>query len=170
MAPVTWLLLSSRLPREPSRLRLAVWRRMRRLGAVLVNDAIWVVPAEPRTRESFEWLVQEIGDAGGSAYAWEASSLGGAQDQELVARFRSESEARCQAIVAEGEKVTRAARSRRKANRGSQRRALRALTRALRLERQRDWFRSPAWPAADRALKSALRAAEEAESQETREG
>jgi hypothetical protein len=142
---------------------------MRRLGAVLVNDALWVVPAEPRTRESFEWLVQEIAEAGGSAFAWEATSLGSSQDQDLVTRFRSEAEARCQAIVEEGEKVARAARARRKANPGRQRRALRALTRALRLERQRDWFRSPAWPAADRALKAALRAVEEAESQETGE-
>jgi NAD(P)-dependent dehydrogenase (short-subunit alcohol dehydrogenase family) len=70
MAAAPWVLLSSRLPREPSRLRLAVWRRLRRLGAVLLNDAIWVLPADAKTREAFEWLAEEIGEQGGTARAY----------------------------------------------------------------------------------------------------
>src|SRR6266542_594121 len=84
VAQATWILLSSRLPREPSRLRLAVWRRLKRLGAVLLHDAVWVLPADAKTREAFEWLAEEIGEQGGTAFVWEALSLDEPQNRERV--------------------------------------------------------------------------------------
>src|SRR5947207_3601298 len=94
MAPITWILLSSRLPREPSRLRLAVWRRLKRLGAVLIHDAVWMLPADAKTREAFEWLAEEIEEQGGTAWVWEAVGLSGAQDRAAVESFRREADAR----------------------------------------------------------------------------
>ena len=75
MAAIAWILLSSRLPREPSRLRLAIWRRLKRLGAVLIHDAVWMLPADAKTREAFEWLAEEIEEQGGTAWVWEAAGL-----------------------------------------------------------------------------------------------
>src|SRR6478672_6405829 len=79
---IAWILLSSRLPREPSRLRLGVWRRLKRLGAVLIHDAVWTLPADAKTREACEWLAEEIEEQGGTAWVWEAASLSADQDRE----------------------------------------------------------------------------------------
>jgi hypothetical protein len=146
MPPLRWVLLSSRLPREPSRLRLGVWRRLRRLGAVLLHDAVWVLPADPKTREAFEWLAEEIVEQGGTAFVWEATSLDEPQNRELVRRLRAEADARYAALAQSARDILRAvgrARSRTAPReRRTALRQLRGLERALRLERRRDYFRA----------------------------
>ena len=57
------MLLSYRLPREPSRLRLAVWRRLKRLGATVLHDAVWLLPADAKTWEA-------IPDRGSTSVQW----------------------------------------------------------------------------------------------------
>lgn len=42
-----WLVLVVRVPAEPSRHRVAVWRELRRVGALLLSQATWAVPDVP---------------------------------------------------------------------------------------------------------------------------
>jgi hypothetical protein len=159
MAPVRWVLLSSRLPREPSRLRLGIWRRLRRLGALLLHDAVWVLPADAKTREAFEWLAEEISEQGGTAFVWEALSLDEPQNRELVRRFRAEADARYAALAHSARRILQTARSRRRAARIDVRAALRqlkGLERGLRLERRRDYFRAPGRGDAETAVAIAI--------------
>lgn len=81
----TWLLLHYKLPNKPSALRVYVWRKLKRLGAVLLHDAVWVLPDQPRTAEQLQWLAVEIQEMGGEAYSWKAAVLFG-QDEESLAR------------------------------------------------------------------------------------
>ena len=104
----SWVLLSSRLPREPSRLRLAVWRRLKRTGAVLLHDAVWVLPADPATREAVEWLAEEIEEQGGTAFVWEAAGLSSEQDRHLMDLFRRDADARYAEIEATARAIQRA--------------------------------------------------------------
>jgi len=67
---VRWVLLSYRLPREPSTPRIAVWRKLRRLGAVQVLDGLAGLPLNPRNRERLEWLADEVLEAGGESGLW----------------------------------------------------------------------------------------------------
>ena len=161
MAPPPWVLLSYRLPREPSRLRLAVWRRLKRLGATVLHDAVWLLPADARTREAFEWLAEEIEEQGGTAFIWEASSFGTAQDSAIVAEFRTEADERYAAIADSAAALSRLARRRRPPGRArldQARRQLAGLERALRLESRRDHFRAPGRRRAEDALRAAIRA------------
>src|SRR5215211_4682810 len=107
MASLAWILLTSRLPREPSRLRLAIWRRLKRLGAVLIHDAVWLLPADAKTREAFEWLAEEIEEQGGTAFVWEAVSLGAAQDSAIVVQFRTAADERYAAIAESAQALRR---------------------------------------------------------------
>lgn len=161
MAQATWILLSSRLPRDPSRLRLAVWRRLKRLGAVLLHDAVWVLPADAKNREAFEWLADEIAEQGGTAFVWEAESLSADQDRGLVEVFRSEADARYSAIASSARAIRRAAVGRSRRLRPAQiahaLRQLRGLDRAFRLERRRDHFRAPDRALAETAVQDAIR-------------
>jgi len=156
----SWVLLSSRLPRVPTRLRLAVWRRLRRAGAILLHDAVWVLPADPATREAVEWLAQEIEEQGGTAFAWEAASLGREQDRDLARRFREEADARYVEIARSARAIRSAALRRRSSRRPASLaaqalRQLRGLERALREERRRDWFRAPGRGEAEQAVRAA---------------
>jgi len=149
----SWILLSSRLPRDPSRLRLAAWRRLKRLGAVLLHDAIWILPDDSRTREAFEWLAQEAEEQGGSGFVWQSIALSPDKDRRLVDQFRHQADMRYAEIARSAQAIGGAVlRGRRRGARvrpppqdtlSHALRQLRGLERALRLEHRRDYFRAP---------------------------
>ncbi|MEO8609991.1 MAG: Chromate resistance protein ChrB [Chloroflexota bacterium] len=89
---MTWLLLAYQIPSEPSARRVAVWRKLKRLGALLLHDSLWVLPANPHTREQFQWLAGEIIDFGGEATFWEGELLVGGEQANLVGQFREQVE------------------------------------------------------------------------------
>jgi hypothetical protein len=143
------VLLVYRLPREPSRHRVAVWRKLRDLGALYLQDGVAALPEDAVTREQLEWLQLRVREAGGEATLWEARP--GTMAEEAV---RSSREEAYKAIIA------RAQRLRRKAQMGggalSER--LGKLEREFRAERRRDYFRSPLRLEAAGALKAAREA------------
>ena len=83
----TWLLIHYKLPNKPSALRVYVWRKLKRLGAVLLHEAIWVLPDLPRTAEQVQWLTAEIQEMGGEAYSWRASAILGDDDKSITQKF-----------------------------------------------------------------------------------
>ena len=148
------MLLVYRLPREPSRHRVAVWRKLRDLGALYLQDGVAALPEDAVTREQLEWLQLRVREAGGEATLWEARPGTMAEEAELVEAFRSSREEAYKAIIA------RAQRLRRKAQMGgSVFEQLGKLERGFRAERRRDYFRSPLRLQAAEALKAAREAA-----------
>lgn len=87
---VKWLLLHYKLPAEPSALRVYVWRKLKRMGAILYQDAVWVLPCTPRTQELFLWLVAEIVEMGGEAALWDAQPILAGKDDNLVGEFQKQ--------------------------------------------------------------------------------
>ena len=85
---ISWVLLVYKIPREPTASRATAWRKLKRLGALLLHDAVWVLPATPWTREQFQWLAVEIGELGGEAYVWESRLLLNGQEDALVRQFQ----------------------------------------------------------------------------------
>src|SRR5262244_2258797 len=96
-----WLVLVYKVPREPTAIRASVWRKLKRLGALLLHDAVWVLPATPWTREQFQWLAVEILELGGEALLWESSLVSPSQEDSLRAQFQSRVDAVYQEILAE---------------------------------------------------------------------
>jgi len=90
VAPVRWVLLTYSIASEPAAPRVYVWRKLKRLGAVLVDGAVWVLPATPRTQEQFQWLAAEISELGGEATLWEADATMAGQAEALVAQFMAQ--------------------------------------------------------------------------------
>jgi DNA-binding transcriptional regulator PaaX len=79
----SWLLFLYKVPHEPSSHRVYVWRKLKRLGAVLLHDSAWVLPMTPRSQEQFQLLALEIARIGGDSLLWEARLAAGAQDEAL---------------------------------------------------------------------------------------
>jgi hypothetical protein len=87
-SPSRWLLLIHQIPPRPSSVRVKVWRRLQRLGAVAVKSSVYVLPATEEAREDFEWVLREIAEGGGDAVLCEAVLAGGLTDEEVEDLFR----------------------------------------------------------------------------------
>jgi Protein ChrB, N-terminal len=146
-----WVLLVYRMPREPSRHRVAVWRRLRDLGALYLQDGVAALPEDAVTREQLEWLQLRVREAGGEATLWEGRPGTVAEEAELVDAFRSSREEAYRDIIAGAERLRRKAEM----GGGSVLEQLGKLERAFRAERRRDYFRSSLRLEAAEALKAA---------------
>jgi hypothetical protein len=62
---VSWRLITYRLPAEPSRHRVAVWRELRRLGAVPLQQGTWVLPEGEGFDDGLTQVIATISAAGG---------------------------------------------------------------------------------------------------------
>jgi hypothetical protein len=153
------VLLVYRLPREPSRHRVAVWRKLRDFGALYLKDGVAALPEDAVTREQLEWLQLRVREAGGEATLWEARPGTVAEEAALVEAFRSSREEAYRAIISGAERL------RRKAQMGGAALSeqLRKLEREFRAERRRDYFRSPLRGEAEAALKAAREAVRDRE-------
>lgn len=136
----SWVLLAYRLPREPSTPRIALWRRLRRLGALQLLDGLVALPLRDDTREQLEWLADEVLEAGGEATVWLAEPGSAAEGRALEARMRDAAAHEYRAIAAE------AAR-----HRG---RGIARLRRTLRAIRARDYFEAAERESAESAVEA----------------
>jgi hypothetical protein len=131
-----WVLLCYRMPREPSTPRIAVWRKLKRLGVAQLVDGLVALPANARTREQLEWIADEVVEAGGHASLWLAHPATSTQERE-VARAMADTRAdEYETVIDEATAALRGdARTRTKA-------AVRLRAELRRIER-RDFFPPP---------------------------
>lgn len=132
-----WVLLAYRLPRQPSTARVAVWRKLRRLGVVQVTDGLVGLPFDARTKEQLEWLADEVTEAGGEASIWVAEPATAAHERALAAQMSD-------AVAQEYRAVTDQARAAETDTAVVRRRTLARLRRELRRVEARDYFPSAA--------------------------
>jgi hypothetical protein len=76
----TWLVLIYRIPSEPTRLRAAVWRRLKGLGAVYLQNSVATLPAGPASERALRKLRREILEMGGTAQLLSSQALAGQPD------------------------------------------------------------------------------------------
>jgi hypothetical protein len=96
---ITWLLLTYTLPSEPSARRVYIWRKLKRLGAITIFDAVWVLPDNPHTHEQFQWLAAEIQEMGGEAMFWKAQAELAGQEENLIGQFQVQVEKNIRALM-----------------------------------------------------------------------
>lgn len=87
-----WVLLIYTMPREPTAPRVAAWRKLKKLGALRLHDAAWVLPATPATIAHMQWLMTEIQEGHGEASVWHAAGHTPAQDADLIHQFTEQAE------------------------------------------------------------------------------
>jgi Protein ChrB, N-terminal len=150
-----WVLLAYRLPREPSTPRIAIWRKLKRLGAAQLLDGLVALPLDSRNRERLEWLAEEVTDAAGEATIWVGELGSAAQERELAARMGEAAAGEYRAVIEEAAKLRAQAPGRR-------RRSLSRLRRELRRVRARDYFPPPERELARQAVEQLEIALEEA--------
>jgi hypothetical protein len=142
-------MLCYRMPREPSTPRIAVWRKLKRLGVAQLADGLVTLPADARTREQLEWIADEITEAGGEASIWLAQPASAAQERDLAHRMATARAGEYSAVTAEAEAAATAGP--REAHRTGER--LRAELRRL---GRRDYFPPPERDVAHAAVRALL--------------
>ena len=82
-----WLVLIYRVPSEPSRLRAAVWRRLKSLGAIYLQNSAAALPAGPSAERALRKLRSQILDMQGTAVLLSCGVLAG--EPEVRAAFQA---------------------------------------------------------------------------------
>jgi hypothetical protein len=153
-----WLILVHQLPPRPSNLRVRVWRRLQQVGAVVLRNSLYVLPATDEAREDFNWVREEIRTAGGQVSVLEASAVDGYTDRELMQQFRELRTAEYEALAAEIHSAgARTTSSRRTASPRDRHRSLEHLKEQLAAIQARDYFDAPGRELVERALADAAR-------------
>ena len=134
--PGEWVLLTYRLPREPSTPRITLWRKLRRLGVAQLGDGLVALPADARTREQLEWVAEEVREADGMAGVWLARPATVTQERELASAMAAARATDYHALRADAEAALTLDDAERT-------RALRRLRAELRRIQRRDFFPPP---------------------------
>ena len=140
-----WLLFVHQLPSKPSNIRVRVWRRLQQIGALVIKQAVYVLPDSSEAREDFEWLKTEIEGVGGQASILSADHIDGAADEALVEEFRRARQEDYASLAREIESslgVARAAGTRRGRGRRLEHRPVHALRERLAAIERIDFFAS----------------------------
>jgi hypothetical protein len=150
---LTWLLLLVRLPATHTAERVAIWRKLKKSGAIQIQTSTYVLPDEPVRYETFQWLTQQIRDADGDATLVRAREIEGMTNQKLISLFNT-ARAKEYAMLRDSLRALAVRRSQRSSYAG----ALDRGRKQFREIRQTDFFNCPR----ARELESLLRKLERA--------
>jgi hypothetical protein len=89
MKATSWLLLLFSLPTSCNTERVAVWRRLKKMGAVQIKTSTYLLPDEPAQYEQFQWLAKQIRDYGGDSTLVRAQEIEGLTKEKVVSLFNA---------------------------------------------------------------------------------
>lgn len=79
-----WIMLIVKLPQaKTTAFKVAIWRKLRKLGVCAVQDSVCVLPESEQTLESLEWVAAEVRDMGGDASVWSVEALTPLREREM---------------------------------------------------------------------------------------
>jgi hypothetical protein len=86
--PSAWLLMTYKVPAEPSKLRVGIWRRIRGMGAVYLQNSVCVLPTSADHQRQLRMVQSDIEKGGGEAVIFETTALDAKQEELVVSRFK----------------------------------------------------------------------------------
>jgi uncharacterized protein YdbL (DUF1318 family) len=101
---MAWLLLTYRLPADRSSARVAVWREVRRAGALQLQHSIIAFPDTEEFRRAVERIRAVVSEVGGSTIGLEAQPLASDDEERLVSTWNEARAAEYDELTAESEK------------------------------------------------------------------
>jgi hypothetical protein len=82
-----WIFLMFRLPARRASLRVSVWRKLQKYGALAWKNSAYILPRSPANFEKFQWLAAEVRKARGEAWVVEVARIGGWSDKKIIGLF-----------------------------------------------------------------------------------
>ena len=140
MDGTSWLLLLYSLPTKRNTERVALWRRLKRLGAAPLTTSTYLLPDQPAQFEQFQWLAKQIRDSGGEATLVRAREIEGVPREKVVSLFNSARDADYAALKKTLQSLLT---KKKKSATDSATAELERVTRQFRELREIDFFESP---------------------------
>jgi hypothetical protein len=86
---MTWHLFVYRLPNKSSSTRVAVWRELRRIGALPLQQAVVALPQKGGLSDKLDAIAERVRGQGGVVYRFELSSLAKQDDERMQAEWNA---------------------------------------------------------------------------------
>lgn len=90
MVSNAWLLLTYKVPPEPAARRIALWRKLKAMGAVYLQNGVCLLPKTDDHLRRLKVVENEIEEAKGEAVLLETVGLDRTQEQKVVGRFTAD--------------------------------------------------------------------------------
>lgn len=90
MNTLNWLLLIYKVPAEPAKKRIAIWRRLKGMGAIYLQNGVCLLPRADDYVRRLKMLENEIAEMSGESVILETVALDQAQEDKVVARFKAD--------------------------------------------------------------------------------
>lgn len=87
MTAPSWLLLTYKVPPEPAAKRIALWRKLKAMGAVYLQNGVCLLPKSDDHVRRLKIIENDVGAMGGDAVLLETVGLDRAQEEKVIARF-----------------------------------------------------------------------------------
>lgn len=82
-----WFVIMYRIPSSPSTSRITVWKRLKELGALHLQQSVYVLPHLPQLEKPLQELNEQTQELGGQYRLLEISSFGEEQEKEVINQF-----------------------------------------------------------------------------------
>ncbi|PSH65178.1 Chromate resistance protein ChrB [Phyllobacterium sophorae] len=90
MVKITWLLLTYKVPPDPASKRVALWRRLKGMGAIYLQNGVCLLPKADDHVRRLKMLGNDIAEMRGEAVILETVALDRSQEDKVVARFKDD--------------------------------------------------------------------------------
>lgn len=90
MVTTSWLLLTYKVPPEPASKRIALWRRLKGIGAVYLQSGVCLLPKTDDHVRRLKMLENDVAEMGGEAVILETVALDKAQEEKVLTRFKAD--------------------------------------------------------------------------------
>jgi hypothetical protein len=90
MASLEWLFLTYKVPAEPARKRVSIWRKLKGMGAVYLQGGVCLLPKTDDHLRRLKMLENEIAEAEGEALLLATVGLDRKQQDKVIARFNAD--------------------------------------------------------------------------------
>jgi uncharacterized protein (UPF0335 family) len=111
----TWLLFTYKVPAEPARKRVALWRRLKSMGAVYLQNGVCLLPRIGDHARRLKMLQNDVAEMGGESVILETAALDRPQNEKVISRFMADRDeqyrefiSKCEDFEAEIAKETKA--------------------------------------------------------------
>jgi hypothetical protein len=85
----TWKLLVYRVPTEPASGRVSIWRDLKQMGALYLQQCVCIFPARDDLRPRVTRVITKITEQGGEHWLLDVPTMAAADEDRLIANFQS---------------------------------------------------------------------------------
>jgi CRISPR/Cas system-associated endoribonuclease Cas2 len=90
MKTQNWLLLTYKVPAEPAKKRIALWRKLKGMGGIYLQNGVCLLPKTDDHTRRLKIMENEIHEMAGESVLLETIALDQSQEDKVLGRFKAD--------------------------------------------------------------------------------